>query len=133
MKFKKLKPNWKIQILNELSIVMGLFAGTEFDRPLRCEKCEELEAECVCPPELKAETSPSSQKLKVYTEKRKRGKMVTVVSGHVDEPEVVQSLLTKLKTICGAGGTLKEGNIEIQGDHVDRVKKSLAEMGYKVT
>lgn len=112
---------------------MGLFAGTEFDRPPRCEKCEELESECVCPPEAKAVTSPGSQKLKVFTEKRKRGKMVTVVSGHANEDDVVQSLLTKLKTLCGAGGTLKEGNIEIQGDHVDRVRKSLIEMGYKVT
>ncbi len=111
---------------------MGMFAGTPFDRPPHCERCERLESECVCPPEVPATISPASQKLKVSLEKRKRGKSVSVVQGFADDPPAVQNVLTKLKTVCGAGGTLKEGVIEIQGDHQPRIRSVLSEMGYVV-
>jgi len=111
---------------------MGLFAGTEFDRPPRCEKCDRLESECICPPEEPQVTPARSQQLKVFVEKRKRGKLMTVVSRHVDEPDVLQNLLTELKSKCGAGGTLRDGNIEIQGDHRDRVVEILKARDYRI-
>jgi translation initiation factor 1 len=54
-----------------------------------------------------------------------------VVRGLTDDG-YLDELLTALKTACGAGGTLKEGEIEIQGDHSARVQQLLRERGYRV-
>jgi translation initiation factor 1 len=48
------------------------------------------------------------------------------------DPATLEALLKKLKQQCGAGGTLKDGEIEIQGDHRERVAAALAAMGYKI-
>ncbi|MFK7821410.1 MAG: translation initiation factor [Planctomycetaceae bacterium] len=114
---------------------MRLFEGTQFDRPPRCEKCDKLEEECSCPPEPETPepTTPvEKQTARLAREKRKRGKVVTVISGLLDEGEALADLLTRLKTTCGAGGTIKDGTLEIQGDHVDRVREQLAKIGYRV-
>lgn len=111
---------------------MGLFAGTPFDRPPHCERCDRLEAECVCPPEAILKTPPEKQHLRLAVEKRKQGKMVTVVRDLAQEPEAVGELLTKLKSVCGAGGTQKDGLLEIQGDHLVRVKETLLKLGYRI-
>jgi translation initiation factor 1 len=44
----------------------------------------------------------------------------------------VPELLKKLKNACGAGGTIADGNIEVQGAHLDRVRAELQKIGYKV-
>ncbi len=111
---------------------MRLFEGTEFDRPPRCEKCEELEEDCVCPPEPPPMLDPSKQTAKISKEKRKKGKMVTVIRGLPAEGNDLQGLLTQLKNSCGAGGTLKEDELEIQGDQINRVRETLQKIGYKV-
>lgn len=111
---------------------MRLFEGTQFDRPPRCEKCEKLEADCNCPPEPEPFTPAEKQTAKLSKQKRKKGKVVTVIAGLLDEGEALQELLTKLKTACGAGGTIKDGNLEIQGEHFDRVRDELTKMGYRV-
>jgi translation initiation factor 1 len=111
---------------------MRLFEGTQFDRPLRCEKCEQLDEDCTCVPEPEPTTPPDKQTAKLSREKRKRGKIVTVISGLLDEANSLPELLTKLKTTCGAGGTIKDGNLEIQGDHLDRVRDQLKSLGYRV-
>lgn len=111
---------------------MGLFAGTQFDRPPHCERCEKLESECVCPPASVAVIPPEKQQLRIGLEKRKKGKLVTVIRDLAPQPEVVAELLTKLKTVCGAGGTQKDDLLEIQGDHLDHVQASLKGMGYRI-
>lgn len=63
--------------------------------------------------------------------KRRAGKTVTVVSGLRHDPATLEALLKTLKQQCGAGGTLKDGELEIQGDHRERVAAALAAMGYK--
>ncbi|HLF01864.1 MAG TPA: translation initiation factor [Anaerolineales bacterium] len=63
--------------------------------------------------------------------KRRKGKTVTVVGGLHHNPETLEKLCTELKKLCGAGGTVKEGEIEIQGDHRERVAAYLQKMGYK--
>ena len=63
--------------------------------------------------------------------KRRAGKTVTVISGLRHDPATLEALLKTLKQQCGAGGTLKDGELEIQGDHRDRVAAALAAMGYK--
>ena len=111
---------------------MRLFEGTEFDIPPRCDRCQELEEACVCPPEPPPRIDPAKQTAKVRLEKRKRGKMVTLVTGLPAVGNDLPGLLTELKTACGAGGTLKEETLEIQGSHVARVSDSLAASGYRV-
>lgn len=114
---------------------MRLFEGTQFDRPPHCERCDELETDCKCPPlvpEPEPRTPPEKQTAKLSKEKRKRGKVVTIIAALLDEGDALQRLLTKLKTSCGAGGTLKEGSIEIQGDHLERVRTELTSLGYRV-
>jgi translation initiation factor 1 len=111
---------------------MRLFEGTEFDRPPRCEKCEELEENCTCPPEPLPMLDPSKQTARISKEKRKKGKMVTVIRGLPVEGNDLQGLLTQLKNSCGAGGTLKEDELEIQGDQLKRVRETLQKIGYKV-
>ncbi len=64
--------------------------------------------------------------------KRRAGKTVTVISGLQHNAANQKALLTTLKTLCGAGGTIKDGELEIQGDHRERVADKLREMGYKV-
>ncbi len=111
---------------------MGLFAGTPFDRPAHCERCEKLESECICPPAERAVIPPEKQRLRLGLEKRKKGKMVTVIRDLADQPEVNAELLTRLKTLCGAGGTAKEDLLEIQGDHLSRVREALLQWGYRL-
>lgn len=110
---------------------MRLFEGTEFDRPLRCEVCEELDEDCTCPPPQVELTPPRKQIARLGVEKRKRGKMMTVIRDLIDEHDHLPELLTTLKNHCGAGGALKDGIIEIQGDQIDRVREKLTSLGYR--
>ncbi|HMO56983.1 MAG TPA: translation initiation factor [Roseiflexaceae bacterium] len=64
--------------------------------------------------------------------KRRGGKTVTVISGLRHDPATLEALLKQLKQQCGAGGTLKDGEIEIQGDHRERIAAALSAMGYRV-
>ncbi len=77
---------------------------------------------------------PSRQQTAYIQRDRKRrgGKTVTVISGLQHNAAAYRALLQDLKTLCGAGGTLKDGTIEIQGDHRERIAARLSEMGYKV-
>jgi translation initiation factor 1 len=113
---------------------VGLFAGTPWDRPARCERCGELEAACRCPPAPAASpvrVPPQQQVARLAIENRKRGKSVTVVRGLPAGDNDLAELLTRLKAACGAGGTIKEDSIEIQGQHLERIRVLLVEMGYR--
>lgn len=113
---------------------MRLFEGTEFDVPPRCDRCNELEQDCSCPPltEKKVWLPPSEQSAKVRPEKRKRGKFVTVVSGLLAAETDLPNLVTILKNHCGAGGTVREDTIEIQGDQSQKIEAKLTELGYRL-
>lgn len=62
----------------------------------------------------------------------RKGKGVTVVSELPLTEDQLKELATKLKNLCGTGGTAKDGRIEIQGDHRDRLAAELERLGYKV-
>jgi translation initiation factor 1 len=109
-----------------------LFAGTEFDRPPHCERCGKVEENCKCPPEAAPLIPPEKQTARLSVEKRRKGKIVTLIAGLTAEGNDLAGLLTKLKGTCGAGGTLKDGEIEIQGKHLDRVRETLQKIGYRV-
>lgn len=111
---------------------MRLFEGTPFDIPPKCDRCGALEAECRCPPPPRVFADPSSQTARLALEKRKKGKMVTVVRGLSAVDNDLDQLLTRLKNHCGAGGTCKDDELELQGDHVARVRSLLTELGFRV-
>ncbi|MFL5696475.1 MAG: translation initiation factor [Ktedonobacteraceae bacterium] len=57
---------------------------------------------------------------------------VVVITGVSANQNEIAALTQQLKKLCGSGGTVKDGVIEIQGDHCDKVQAKLTEMGYKV-
>ncbi len=111
---------------------MRLFAGTEFDIPPRCDRCGALLEDCSCPPAPTPPIPPAEQTAKLAIERRKKGKVVTVVRGLPAEGNDLPALLTQLKSSCGAGGTLKDEALEIQGRHLERVRETLTQLGYRV-
>jgi predicted translation initiation factor SUI1 len=64
--------------------------------------------------------------------KGRKGKVVTLVTGLQHNPQTMEDIARMLKQHCGAGGTVKDGNIEIQGDQRQRVTELLQEMNYIV-
>lgn len=112
---------------------MRLFEGTAWDTgPAKCERCGLLESECKCPPPPPPRVAPEKQTARVQVEKRKAGREVTVIRGLAPADNDLAALLTQLKNACGAGGTIKDDTLEIQGDQSQRVKQTLLGIGYKV-
>jgi translation initiation factor 1 len=91
-----------------------------------------LEEDCTCPAPSRALTPPDKQTARLAVEKRKKGKVVTVIRGLPADENDLPELLSRLKTACGAGGTVKEDLLEIQGDHLKRVRELLSGLGYRV-
>jgi len=111
---------------------MRLFAGTKFDRPPTCDRCGKPETECDCPPLANKLIPSSSQMARLSLEKRRKGKVVTVIRGLTAEGNDLYALLSRLKSECGAGGAVQEDCLEVQGNHIERIRAALVESGYQV-
>lgn len=74
----------------------------------------------------------ATQQLTVRTEERRYGKKMVVIGGFEGDTDL-ESLASELKSALGTGGTVKDDNIELQGDHEERVRKLLKEHGYSVS
>jgi translation initiation factor 1 len=111
---------------------MRLFSGTKYDQPPKCVRCGKLETECLCSPPSGRWIPPASQTARISVEKRKKGKVVTVVRGLSAEGNDLPALLGRLKSQCGAGGAVQEDGLEVQGDHVERIGEELRGLGYQV-
>ena len=78
-------------------------------------------------------TKKSDGIVRVMRDRKGRGgKTVTVINGVTGSEAELTTLAQQLKKLCGSGGSVKDGNIEIQGDHCEKVMAKLTEMGYKV-
>jgi translation initiation factor 1 len=75
---------------------------------------------------------PTQQDLRVWLEKNHRGgKTATVIKGFVGSDDDLEALGKTLKTKCGTGGSAKDGEIIIQGDHREKIMTILSQLGYK--
>jgi len=90
-----------------------------------CAVCGLVKELCVCETIAK-----ESQKILVYIERKKFNKNYTIIDG-IDSKEIdLKDLAKKLKSALACGGTIKEGKIELQGEHKQKVKKILIDYGF---
>lgn len=90
-----------------------------------CLKCGLVKELCVCETIAK-----ESQLIKIFLERKKFRKFSTIIEG-IDQKEIdIKDLAKKLKEQFACGGTAKEGKIELQGDHKNKVKDILVKMGF---
>ncbi|MCO5191218.1 MAG: stress response translation initiation inhibitor YciH [Anaerolineae bacterium] len=84
------------------------------------------------PPPRKKSLPPEKQMAELMRERKGRGgKTVTVIAGLQLSDDDLKALAKQLKQQCGSGGAVKEGNIEIQGDHREKIAAELQKMGMK--
>jgi len=96
-----------------------------------CPQCLRTVVNCVCGSSKPAATGDGIVRLH-RTTKGRGGKAVTIVKGLPLSGDALHALATQLKKKCGVGGTLKDDNIEIQGDQRAFLKGELEKLGYTV-
>lgn len=110
----------------------GLVYSTEHGA--MCPACEQPENACICADladQARLQNLDGIVRIRRETSGRK-GKGVTTVTGVPLAEEALKDLAKRLKKMCGTGGALKDGVIEIQGDHRDKLKAALESEGFKV-
>lgn len=98
-----------------------------------CPRCEKAEAACICGRGAAGPAVPKDGVVRVSRETKGRGgKAVTLITGlPLVGPELAE-LARELKQRCGTGGTVRDGVVEIQGDHRDLLVTELGKRGWKV-
>ncbi len=98
----------------------GLVYSTDGGR--MCPVCRQPQAACVCAATRRTAAAPVGGPVRVSRESKGRGgKTVTLVRGLALEPAALEALGKRLRSAMGAGGTVKDGVLEVQGDHAERV------------
>lgn len=92
-----------------------------------CSTCGLPEELCIC-----EEIAKEQQRIKIYTDSRRYGKVVTVIEGFDASGIDINELARALKNKCASGGTVKDGKIELQGEHRKKVSETLKGMGYDI-
>lgn len=111
-----------------------LVYSTDGGRVNTCPTCGLPYKRCRCNEAIQPTAQKKSDGIVRITRERKHrgGKTVTVITGLLADNEDLATLAQQLKKLCGSGGTIKDGNIEIQGDHCEKVMAKLSELGYRV-
>jgi len=86
----------------------------------------------VAPEEKKAASEPQTgARIRIRLDRRASGRVVTVVTGLPGSGDELAALASELKAACGSGGTIKDGALELQGDHRAKVETALAARGLR--
>jgi translation initiation factor 1 len=89
-----------------------------------CPKCGLPKELCICETLAK-----EKEKIKVYEERRRFGKYITVIQGLSKEMDI-KKVLKELKHKLACGGTVKDNSVELQGSHKKRIKQILVKLGF---
>jgi translation initiation factor 1 len=92
-----------------------------------CQVCGLPKELCAC-----ENIAREQQLIVISSQKRRYGKLVTIVEGINENDINVDELARTLKTKCASGGTVKDGRIELQGEHRKKVEQVLKDMGFQV-
>lgn len=107
----------------------GLVYSTDAGR--MCPGCRQPTAQCQCRATTLRVASDGVVRVSTQT-KGRAGKAVTLVRGLAQDDLALAALGKQLRTACGAGGTVKDGVIEVQGDHCERIMEALKAQGFVV-
>lgn len=100
-----------------------------------CPKCQKPAAKCNCKHRKSAPAPPRKADgiIRIQREKKgRKGKTVTVATGFSCAENDLKQMASQLKNRCGSGGSVKDGNIIIQGDHREVIFDELKKKGFKV-
>ena len=114
--------------LSSLAALGGLVYSTDAGR--MCSDCRQPVASCIC----KAQVLPQTDgvvRVSLQT-KGRGGKSVTLVKGLPLDALALAAMAKQLRAACGSGGTVKDGVLEVQGDHVTTVMAALQKQSYVV-
>lgn len=112
--------------------------STGIGRVRYCPRCGEPEGQCRCQSQARGAQSerpgmPRDGIVRIARDRKGRGgKTVTIITGLPEDSATLANVAQTLKRFCGTGGSVKDGVVEIQGDHRERLHAKLVEMGYKV-
>jgi translation initiation factor 1 len=106
----------------------GLVYSTDSGR--MCPECRQAIAQCICKSGSRGVPAGDGVARVSRQTKGRGGKSVTLVTGLALDALALASLGKQLRTACGSGGTVKEGVIEVQGDHCERVIEVLRKHGH---
>ena len=106
----------------------GLVYSTDGGR--MCPECRRVLVECVCATLAKPQPIGDGVARVSRETKGRGGKSVTIVKGLALDPLALAVLGKQLRTACGSGGTVKDGVIEVQGDHCERIIETLKKYGH---
>ena len=109
-----------------------LVYSTESGRVTTCPTCGLPYKDCHCGQPAQPVRKGDGIVRVMRDRKQRGGKTVTVVNGVPGSEAELIALAQQIKKACGSGGTVKDGNIEIQGDHCEKVMAKLTALGYKV-
>lgn len=95
-----------------------------------CPQCNRQKTQCSC---VRKNAIPKDGIVRLMREtKGRKGRGVTLINGLSLDPAALKKIAKSLKQKCGSGGSVKNGVIEIQGDHRDTLEKELLSLGYTV-
>ncbi|MAY02318.1 MAG: stress response translation initiation inhibitor YciH [Gammaproteobacteria bacterium] len=98
----------------------------------QCPKCGKALKSCRCDELVAGSAAKTDGNVRVFREtKGRKGSGVSLISGLVLNEKELKSLAKQLKKLCGSGGAVKNGIIEIQGEHRDKLVAELNRLGYK--